>query len=348
SSLRFIRSSSAPLPPKVMADLEELFQVPVIEAYGMTEASHQIASNPLPPHERKAGSVGQATGSEVAIMDEGGNLLSSGEIGEVVIRGANVTHGYENDSEGNGSAFAHGWLRTGDQGYLDTDGYLFLTGRFKEIINRGGEKVSLREIDDVLTDHPAVAQAVSFAVPHPTLGEDVAAAVVLRGDAGITEKEVQAFAASRLADFKIPSRIWIVDEIPKGATGKVRRADLAGKFALQAKPEFVAPNSALEKIVASIYAAVLGVERVGAGDNFFALGGDSLRATQVISRLQAILPINLPIATVFNKATVADLAAEIAGAVQNMDPTVVAEVLPELTIPWRKHPRQPLAAKPQG
>ncbi|TMA10410.1 MAG: AMP-dependent synthetase, partial [Deltaproteobacteria bacterium] len=231
-SLRFIRSSSAALPPQVMQGLEEVFQVPVIEAYGMTEASHQISSNPLPPRPRRPGSVGISAGPEVAIMDEAGKLLSSGKAGEIVIRGANVMSAYANGSEANRESFTRGWFRTGDEGYLDADGYLFITGRLKEIINRGGEKISPREVDEVLMQHPAVSQAVTFAVPHSTLGEDVAAAVVQRAKMSVTEGKIQRFAAMRLAEFKIPRQVLIVQEIPKSATGKVERIGLAEELGL--------------------------------------------------------------------------------------------------------------------
>ncbi len=180
SRLRFVRSSSSSLPPQVMRELEQTFGMPVIEAYGMTEAAHQMTSNPLPPASRYAGSVGVAAGPEVAIMDESGQLLPTGSLGEVVIRGRNVTSGYDDNPEANARAFTNGWFRTGDQGTLDDAGYLRLTGRLKELINRGGEKISPLEVDAVLMDHPAVAQGVSFAVPHPMLGEDIAAAIVLR------------------------------------------------------------------------------------------------------------------------------------------------------------------------
>ncbi len=230
SRLRFIRSSSASLPPQVMAELESTFRAPVVEAYGMTEAAHQMASNPLPPRARKPGSVGLAAGPEVAVMDERGKLLDRGEIGEVVIRGPNVTPGYESNPEANAKAFAGGWFRTGDQGVLDGEGYLRLTGRLKELINRGGEKVSPLEVDEALMDHPAVQQVVAFAMPHDTLGEEVAAAVVLREGKQATERELRAFAATRLAEFKVPRRIVIVLEIPKGATGKLQRIGLAAKL----------------------------------------------------------------------------------------------------------------------
>ena len=229
--LRLIRSSSASLPPQVMEALEMTFGVPVIEAYGMTEAAHQMASNPLPPQDRFTGCVGIAAGPDVAIMDEDGRLLSAGELGEVVIRGPNVTAGYESNPEANAKAFANGWFRTGDQGVLDAQGYLRLTGRLKELINRGGEKISPLEIDTILMDHPCVAQVVTFGMPHDKLGEDIAAAVVLREGAACDERELRAFVGSRVADFKVPRRIVFLEEIPKGATGKLQRIGLHEKLA---------------------------------------------------------------------------------------------------------------------
>ena len=229
--LRFVRSSSASLPPTVIGELEAAFHCPMIEAYGMTEATHQMASNPL-NGVRKPGSVGLAAGPEIAIMDEAGRLLGSGETGEVVIRGDNVTAAYENNPKANGEAFVDGWFRTGDQGVIDADGYLTLTGRLKEIIIRGGEKISPREVDEALMDHPAVLQAVAFAVPHPMLGEDVGAAVVLREGLTATEQELGAFLSERLAAFKTPRKILFLAEIPKGATGKLQRIGLAQKLGL--------------------------------------------------------------------------------------------------------------------
>jgi oxalate---CoA ligase len=229
--LRFIRSSSSSLPPQVIAELKATFHSPVIEAYGMTEAAHQMTSNPL-HGVRKPGSVGLAAGPEVAIMDENGHLLEAGEVGEIVIRGENVTSGYENNPKANAEAFVNGWLRTGDQGFKDADGYVSLTGRLKEIINRGGEKVSPREVDEALMDHPAVLQVVTFAVLHDKLGEDVAAAVVLREGATATEGELRSFLSKRLAAFKTPRKILFLAEIPKGATGKLQRIGLAQKLGL--------------------------------------------------------------------------------------------------------------------
>jgi acyl-CoA synthetase (AMP-forming)/AMP-acid ligase II len=231
--LRFIRSSSSSMPPQVIAELEAVFKAPLIESYGMTEATHQMASNPLPPAVRKPGSVGIAAGPEVAIMGEDGSLLPRGATGEIVIRGPNVTAGYENNPKANAEAFVDGWFRTGDQGVMDPEGYLSITGRLKEIINRGGEKVSPREVDEILMDHPAVAQVVTFGMPHPKLGEEVAACVVLREGAQTSERELQAFVAGKAADFKVPKKILVMDEIPKGATGKLQRIGLAQKLAKQ-------------------------------------------------------------------------------------------------------------------
>ena len=229
--LRFIRSSSASLPGPVMRSLEETFGVPLVESYGMTEASHQMASNPL-AGPRKPGFVGLPAGPEVAIMDDDGTILPKGGIGEVVIRGPNVTPGYEANPEANAKAFTNGWFRTGDQGMFDEDGFLLLTGRLKELINRGGEKVSPLEVDGVLSDHPAVAQALTFAIPHSKLGEEVGAAVVLREGAVLTERELRDFAATHLADFKVPRKVVFLPEIPKGATGKLMRIGLAEKLGL--------------------------------------------------------------------------------------------------------------------
>lgn len=233
--LRFLRSSSASLPAPVMLELARTFGAPVIEAYGMTEAAHQMTSNPLPPRAQKPGSVGIAAGPEVRIAHEVENRLVEGT-GEVVISGPNVTPGYEGNAEANAKSFfeAEGrrWFRTGDQGALDAEGYLHLTGRLKEIINRGGEKISPLEVDGVLLEHPAVQQVVTFAIPHPKLGEEVGAAVVLREGREASERDIRAFAAARLADFKVPRHVVILPEIPKGATGKLQRIGLAAKLGL--------------------------------------------------------------------------------------------------------------------
>jgi acyl-CoA synthetase (AMP-forming)/AMP-acid ligase II len=232
SDLRFIRSSSSSLPPTVLADLERVFRTRVAEAYGMTEAAHQMASNPLPPRERKPGTVGIAAGPEIRVVDEAGKAVPVGARGEIVIKGENVMTAYENNPDANATAFIDGWFRTGDVGTMDDEGYLSIVGRLKEIINRGGEKISPREVDEIIMEHPAVHQCVTFAVPHDMLGEEVGAAIVLREGFSADEKELRAFAAVKLADFKVPKKILIVKEIPVGATGKLQRIGLAAKLGL--------------------------------------------------------------------------------------------------------------------
>ena len=228
SSFRFIRSCSAALAPTVFDQLEARFGAPVLEAYGMTEASHQMSSNLLPPGDRMPGTVGKGTGVDIAIMDDGGNLLNAGERAEVVIRGANVTHGYHNNPDANAEAFTNGWFRTGDQGFLDDAGTLTLTGRIKELINRGGEKISPLEVDAALLEHPSVAEAVCFGVPHTMYGEAVQAAVVISADTD--EAAIREYCGERLAAFKVPDRVYIIDTMPRTATGKIQRRHIAAMF----------------------------------------------------------------------------------------------------------------------
>ncbi len=229
TTLRFVRSCSSALAPELMGELEEKIGVPVLEAYGMTEAAHQMASNPLPPDGRTPGSVGPQSGEvRVSVMDKAGNHLQSLEPGEVVIQGPNVFSGYENNPEANASAFTNGWFRTGDQGYLDENGYLHLTARLKELINRGGEKIAPRYIDEVLLRHPAVAEAVAFGFPHPVWGEEVGAAVVLRQPE--SETELLKHCREHLADFSCPKKVYIVESIPKTATGKIQRGLVAAEM----------------------------------------------------------------------------------------------------------------------
>lgn len=317
SKLRVIRSSSSALPRQTLAELEQTFGVPVIEAYGMTEAAHQMASNPLPPAARKPGSVGLAAGPEVAIMDGAGLLLPAGETGEVVIRGVNVTAGYLHNPSANAASFTSGWFRTGDQGHLDADGYLFLTGRLKEIINRGGEKIAPLEIDELLTSHPAVAQAVTFAVPHPTLGEEVAAAVVLRPGASATAGELRAAVAARLAYFKVPRQIVFLDALPKGPTGKPQRIGLAavlGVAATETTPAvetLTPPATPVEEILASIWTEVLGREPAGVEEDFFRAGGDSMLAMQFVARVSRLLRVELSLLAFFDAPSVAGIAAAV-------------------------------------
>jgi acyl-CoA synthetase (AMP-forming)/AMP-acid ligase II len=311
--LRFIRSGSAPLPSQILMELESTFEAPVIEYYAMTETtSTPIACNPLPPAQRKAGSAGITVSLDVAIMDERGALLTNGQTGEVVVRGPGVMPCYDGDPMSTEAAFAGDWFRTGDLGYFDNDGYLFLAGRVKEIINRGGEKVAPQEVDEVLREHPAVAEAVTFAVPHATLGEDVASAVVLRSHSLATPKEIRQFAIGRVADFKVPRQVLIVTEIPKGPTGKVQRIGLAAKLGLATSTalpqDFVAPRTPLEKLLAKHWAEILRLEQIGIHDDFFASGGDSLLVTHVLGHIYAVTQIELEVSRFFETPTVAEVA----------------------------------------
>jgi acyl-CoA synthetase (AMP-forming)/AMP-acid ligase II/thioesterase domain-containing protein len=315
--LRFIRSSSASLPAATAAGLERAFGVPVIEAYGMTEAAHQMASNPLPPDPRKVGSVGPAAGPRVAILDEVGRVLPTGAVGEVAVSGPTIFGGYDAAPEANERAFVDGWFRTGDQGSLDEDGYLFLRGRLKEIINRGGEKISPLEVDEVLTRHPAVLQAVTFAVPDPRLGEEVGSVVVLRAGASTTEAALQAFVAGQLAAFKVPRVVSIVDDLPKGPTGKVQRIGLAERLGVriarkpgraEGEPP-VAPRTELERDLVAIWSDVLGVDDIGVRDDFFDLGGDSMLAAQLLTRVRDLSDQHdLPLATMLWAPTIEQMA----------------------------------------
>ncbi len=313
--LRFIRSCSSSLSPNVARELEDYFNVPVLEAYGMTEASHQIASNPLPPKSRKFGSVGLPAGTtNISIMDDQGNVLEKNTLGEICIQGDNVMAGYENNPTANATSFFNGWLRTGDQGVFDDDGYLFIQGRLKELINRGGEKISPREVDEVLLTHPAVQQAVAFAVPHPTLGEDVAAAVVLRKGFTITTQDLRHFAAAHLADFKVPRQIIFVTKIPKGPTGKIQRNGLAEKLqgdldALRSHDadNAIAPSTPLETQISAIWQEVLGLEKIGVQDDFLALGGDSIQASIIILNINERFGTGLFIEDFFSASTIAAL-----------------------------------------
>jgi acyl-CoA synthetase (AMP-forming)/AMP-acid ligase II len=230
-TLRFIRSCSAPLSAELIHKIEGLFGVPFVEAYGMTEAAHQMTSNPLPPRHRKAGSVGVGIGLRISIMDAEGNHLGTNHRGEIAIQGANVFRGYENNTEANARAFVNGWFRTGDQGFLDSDCYLHLTGRIKDIIIRGGENIAPHEVDEILLRHPAVAAVVTFGCMHPTLGEEVAAAVVLHERHGATESELIQHCRKQLAEYKCPKKIYLVESIPTTATGKIRRRAVAAVLA---------------------------------------------------------------------------------------------------------------------
>jgi len=316
--LRFLRSSSASLPPLLMAQAERIFGAPLIEAYGMTEAAHQIAVNPRPPGERRAGTVGRAAGTDVGVLDGDGGLVGPDVEGEIVIRGANVMTGYDAPAEVNAAAFHDGWFRSGDQGRLDADGYLTITGRLKEIINRGGEKISPREVDEVLLDHPSVAQAVTFALPDRRLGEDVAAAVVAAPGAAPVERDLREFVSLRLAPFKVPRRVVVLDELPTGATGKVQRIGLAERLDLHSvddgvgddgeRPAPTAPRSDIERFVAALWAEVLVQADLSVVDHFLDVGGDSMLATRLLAAVRERLDLEISVLDFFDRPTIAGQA----------------------------------------
>ena len=293
----------------------------------MTEVSG-IAHNPLPPGERRPGSVGLADRGEIAIVGDNGEPVESGKAGEIVVRGPAVFAGYEDDEAANREAFLGDWFRTGDLGHMDADGYLYIIGRAKDIINRGGFKVSPSEVDALLLRHPAVADAGTFGIEHPTLGQDVIAAVVLREGASVTPQELRDFAFAGLAKFKVPTRIVTVDGIPMTALGKVRRRDLAHAFGGLPRPAFVAPRDERERAVAGLFAEVLAIEGVGAHDNFFSLGGDSLRAAQVITRVNARYTCALAAPTLFKRPTVLEFAQAIEETLCGSDAFVAPPIVP--------------------
>jgi acyl-CoA synthetase (AMP-forming)/AMP-acid ligase II/acyl carrier protein len=313
--LRFVRSASSRLPSTVAARLEETFGVPAIEAYGMTEATHQIAASPLPPAVRKRGSVGIGAGVDIAVRGARGERLPPGAEGEIIIRGGNVFGGYDGDASSS-SSFIDGWFRTGDRGRLDSDGHLYLTGRIKEMINRGGETIAPREIEDALLEHPDIVDAASFGIPHRRLGETVGAAVVVRAGVRLTEIGIRKFAGTRLSPSKVPSRVTFIQEIPRGATGKLRRAELDRRLAdPRTRPEepsrppadLRASGDILPRLTAG-WAHLLGTDDVGPDDSLADLGGDSLLSARMANRVEAWFGVRVPPVDFFLADTVAEQA----------------------------------------
>jgi aryl carrier-like protein len=316
--LRFILSASAALPSELATRLTERLGVPLLQGYGMTEAG-VVAQNPLPPAISRAGSVGLPAANEFAILGDAGKLLPPGETGEIVVRGPEVFDGYENDPAANRRAFVGGWFRTGDLGYVDADGFLFIVGRAKELINRGGFKVSPSAVDAALLRHPDVADAATFAVPHATLGEDVVTAIVLREPGTATPQSLRDFAFANIASFMVPSQIVLDTELPRSVAGKLQRAAIAHLMRTRLRPPFTPPRDRREEVIAGLFTEVLGVGPVGAFDNFFELGGDSLRGAQLVSRFNAVMCSNLEVASLFRRPTVAEFAAELAGTPNGLD-----------------------------
>jgi acyl-CoA synthetase (AMP-forming)/AMP-acid ligase II/aryl carrier-like protein len=335
-TFRFVRSSAAPASPAFLAEAEAVLGVPVVSAYGMTEAP-LIASPPLPPAPRKPGSVGLAFGAEIRIRDDAGVVLPPGAVGEVVVRGPTDFSGYDGDPVATAAAFTgDGWFRTGDLGYLDEDRFLFVTGRLGDVINRGGEKVSPREVEEALLAHEAVEQAVVFPVPDERLGQAVAAAVVPRGGCRVDEAALRRYVAGRLVPAKVPRRIVVVDAIPAGPNGKIRRRMLASLLAIapaaatrgtgdrERSSVGRPPEGAMETAVVAAWTTVLGLGTVDADEAFVALGGDSIQASRVIARLRDTPGLDLSVAMFFEAATVAAMA----GVLEAMLVRQAAELVP--------------------
>jgi oxalate---CoA ligase len=306
--LKTIWAGTTDLPDAVRSRLERVFGVPVIVGYGATE-SGSIAQTPFPPVRTPAGSVGLATNIEIGIADGTGHLLGPDEPGEIVVRGPEVFDGYEHDDRANRAAFRDGWFRTGDVGRIDRDGFVYVSGRHTEIINRGGTKIAPSEIEAALVQHPQVIEAAAFAIAHPTLGEDLAAAVVLRNT--VSESELRRFLRAGLATFKIPTRIVDVARLPRGSSGKIDRSALAALVARtiqQSEP----PIGREETEIARIFADVLKVPAVSRRDNFFDLGGDSLSAAHVLTAVEAALDVSVGLEMLFDCPTVFEFAAAVA------------------------------------
>ncbi len=307
-SLRFIRSVSSPLDQQLKQRCEQYFNIPVIEIYGMTETTGLITSNPLPPAIRKAESVGTSVGTDVLIIDEAGNPANPGYKGEILVRGKNVTNGYEGLPDNKHSYFIDDWFRTGDQGYLDEEGYLYITGRIKEIINRGGEKISPKEIDDVILTHPKVHEAACFSISHHSLGEDIAIAIVINKDQKLNQKELIDYLKPRLAEFKIPRKIYFIDALPKGTTGKTLRKSLSEKYSDNNRDKInrlANPvNSPMITRLIKLWENILKVSPIQIDDNFFDLGGDSLKAATFISEFEKQSGLHIEISALLEAQTI--------------------------------------------
>ncbi len=313
-SLRFIRCGSAALPPLLAQKIESALRVPIIEGYGSSEAVSQIAVNPLPPGRRRLGSAGKPAGCKVEIMDEFGNLLPAGVSGEIVIQGASVFAGYENDAAANVKSFHNGWFRTGDQGYFDNDGYLYIKGRFKEIINCGGAKISPREIEEVLLQHPAVKEVVAFAIEHLSLGEVVAVAIVTQGEKKISENALQRYASKHLIYYKVPHKVLFVDNIPKEATGKINRLSMAEKLGITINTAnsgtVKSPTcDALEHKLMDIWRKILKKSDIGIHESFFTIGGDSLTATFLSVQIEELFGRYVPVSLLYEHDTIEKLVS---------------------------------------
>ena len=330
SNLRFVRSVAAALPETLLHEVEECFEIPVIQTFGMTEASPLITSTELPPETRIPDSVGRSFGTEVGVFDSEGDPLPADEIGELAIRGPNVMLGYENDPEANEKAFRHGWFFTGDLGCRDSEGNFYLKGRVRELINRGGEKISPPEVDQVFNAHPAVEQAASYSIPHPVLGEDIALAVILYPDQAVSTEDLKIYAANQLSPFKIPRHIIFTDSLPKGHTGKILRRKLSERFPPPDRPDYSPPRVPVEIKLVELWESELRVSDVGIDDDFFDLGGDSLSAVRVLDEIQQRLGIEVSFASVGRFSTIRNLMDARRNAVKDNPYSFTSPSLTEL------------------
>lgn len=311
-SLRFLRSVAAKLPENLQVQLEDAFHVPVIQTFGMTEAGPLITSTRLPPAVSKRGSVGTSCGNEIRVLGGSGRELPAGEQGEIAIRGENVFAGYEGEDEENRARFRNGWFLTGDLGFLDEDGHLYLTGRSKQLINRGGEKINPLEVESTLSEHPQVAEAAAFAVEHRSLGEDVAAAVVLKPGATCTAADLKSFVMERLASFKVPHQILFLDRLPLTGIGKLNRPELANiAKASQNQPASHAQANAIERRLSKIWAKEMNLDSIGIDEKFFVAGGDSLVGVRVLVAVEKWLGNPLPPELITGFSTIRDMARDI-------------------------------------
>lgn len=296
NTLRLIRSVAAALQPRLMTELETVFGIPVIQTFGMTEAGPLISSTRLPPAVRKPGSTGQSCGTEIKVVGPDDQPCATGIEGDLAIRGDNVFQGYENDPDANAAQFRDGWFYTGDIGYLDAEGDLFLTGRTKQLVNRGGEKINPQEVEDALVSMTAVAEATAFAIQHPTLGEDIAAAVVVREADTLHEARIRTYLTKRLAAFKVPQRILFLERLPRNPVGKVDRLALSALAEASARADdhdFSAPRNGLEHLLAQLWERELGVNPVGINDDFVRLGGDSLSKLRILMAVEGALDVDV-------------------------------------------------------
>jgi acyl-CoA synthetase (AMP-forming)/AMP-acid ligase II len=310
STVRRFRSSSAPLAPSSVRTLEDLFNAPLLETYGLTETASTICSNLLPPGQRKLGSVGVPINAELLVLDDAERKAPPGVDGEILLRGAGVIREYLGTQPD--GAFWEGWLRTGDIGHVDDDGYLYVVGRKKEVIKRGGHSVFPLEIDNALSTHPTVAEAITFSIPHATLGEDVMAAVVVKPNASIDSGSLREHLSASLSSYKIPTRVLIVDSIPRNAIGKALRRELAQQLAPQLAPESLNPSTPTEETLLAIWHKVLRRNDIGVTDNVFQFGADPLRAGLASEFIDEATGVQMSTKVLYAKPTVREQAAHYA------------------------------------